>query len=71
MNSIDETFVGSIFEDIIKNNIKNFVKLVNQGAMTKEAARARLRAFAGADIELPPELLDDEPKLPPNAEFIV
>ena len=39
MNSIDETFVGSIYEDIIKNNIKNFVKLVDQGVMTKEEAR--------------------------------
>ena len=40
--------------------------------MTKaDAERHGCGVYAGKEIELPPELLDDEPKLPPNAEFIV
>ena len=64
----DETFVGTTFEDIIKNNIRHFVILVERGKLTKEQARARLRQFAGKDVELPPELLDT-PKLPSDAKF--
>ena len=72
-----KTAFGNVFQDVIDNNIKHFIMLVNKKAMTKTDARTTLRRIFGADIELPPELLDDdEPEhddeqLPPNAEFIV
>ena len=66
-----KTALGDVFQDIIDSNIKHFVMLVNKKVMTKADARTKLRGVFGKDIELPPELLDDEPKLPPNAEFIV
>ena len=66
-----KTALGDVFQEVIDNNIKHFVMLVNKKAMSKADARTTLRRVFGKDIELPPELLDDEPKLPPNAEFIV
>ena len=66
-----KTALGDVFQEVIDNNIKHFVMLVNKKAMSKADARTTLRRVFGKEIELPPELLDDEPKLPPNAEFTV